>query len=206
MAFVATANTAEVEVRQMLFGQLIENTLYFHNPDGWDADSLLTLATAIGAWWAADIMPHLTSQLTMREIVARDLTTATGSQAVDPSWAGIAGGVEGTSVPSNVALAISFRTALSGRSFRGRNYISGFDVDHVPNNTINTGVADALVAAYNDLQTAVTEVLAGVTWVVVSKFSEGVPRLAGEVTTVLVASLTDYFVDSMRRRLTGRGM
>lgn len=205
MAFIAVANTAEVEVRQMLFGQLIENTLYFFNPAGWDADSLMTLATAIGAWWAAEIMPQLSEEITMREIVARDLTTLTSPQAVDPSWAGIPGAQPGAAAPSNVALAISFRTALSGRSFRGRNYISGFQVTNVTENSVASGIGDALVAAYNDLQSVVTAEFSDAAWVVVSKFSGGVARLAGEVTPIVVASLTDYFVDSMRRRLTGRG-
>lgn len=205
MPFIPTAGTAEVEIRQMLFGQLIENTLYFFQEGGWTSGDLLTLAGAVSGWFVEEILPNLSEDLTLREVVARDISTATGAQVVVAASGTINGGVANPSTPSNVSIAISFRTAMSGRSFRGRNFMAGFSGNDVGDNLLSAAVADALVGAYNLLQSAVADVLPDAVWVVVSRFALGAARLAGEVTPILVATLTDYFIDSQRRRLTGRG-
>jgi hypothetical protein len=59
------------------------------------------------------------------------------------------------------------------------------------------------VAAYNGLLALASNIQ--VVWCIVSRFSGGQPRTAGEVYPVIAALVTDNVADSQRRRLPGRG-
>jgi len=136
-------------------------------------------------------------------VFARDLTTASGIEASDTTGAGTLGGFDGTSSPGNVAMAVSFRTGHAGRSYRGRNYISGIPVADVEGNGISPYWAAAIVAAFEGFITEA--VSSGFAWVVVSTIAEGVLRELGVASPVIAAAVTDLAIDSMRRRLSGRG-
>lgn len=205
MASVPVENVAEVEVRQMLFGQLIENTLYFALTGGWDPASLSQLATAVGAWFIAEVMPNLSQDLSVREVLARDLSTGASSQGIYSPGANT-GGQPSAAAPSNVAAAISLRTAAAGRSFRGRNFIAGFKTAAVVADVLDAPTVDAIVAAYNlMLATYVAPAVPGAAWGVVSRYAAGAARVAGLFTPIIAATVTDYFSDSQRKRLIGRG-
>jgi len=205
MATVPVPDVAEVEIRQMIFGQLIENTLYFALTGGWDEAALMDLATSVGVWFIEEVLPLLSNELTFREAVARDLSAGATAQQIY-SIPPVAGGNANLAAPSNVAAAISLRTATAGRSFRGRNYVAGLPLDAVVENEIESSVGDALVAAYNAMMTTyVTPAVPGARWSVVSRFTGGAARAFGLATEITVATLTDYFIDSQRKRLTGRG-
>jgi hypothetical protein len=107
-------------------------------------------------------------------------------------------------VPNNVALCLSFRSSGRGRSSRGRNYISGFPEGYVSGNDIDTTLADALVVAYEELKDAAT-FTDDWTWIVYSRFQNGNARPEALIAPVDAVVLTDYTVDSQRRRLPGRG-
>lgn len=205
MATIPVENVAEVEIRQMIFGQLIENTLYFLLNDGWSPELLSDLATSVGVWFIEEVLPSLSAEISVREVLARDLSTGASAQGIysPPANAGASGA---NAAPSNVAIAISLRTALAGRSFRGRNFIAGISNANTIENQVDTATADIIVAAYNLMMgTYVSAAVPGVSWGVVSRFADGAARVAGVFTPIVLASLTDYFIDSQRKRLTGRG-
>lgn len=113
-------------------------------------------------------------------------------------------------MPGNVTMSVSFRTALRGRSFRGRNYVAGLTEDQVAGNIFISTLSASWKAAYEAIAAAIAST--GWTWVVVSRFSgvdavtkEPIPRAAGVTTPVLSVIVVDDFVDSQRRRLAGRG-
>jgi hypothetical protein len=138
------------------------------------------------------------------------MTTATGPQV---SLAADVTDV-GTSTPNIYALGstfvVSFRTDLRGRSFRGRNYVIGLTEDMVDGNSLEAGVSEPWRLAYAHLGTLVADI--DWTWVVVSRFSgvsgsppEPTPRVAGVTTPITSVVVVDQFIDSQRRRLSGRG-
>lgn len=205
MASIPVENVAEVEIRQMLFGQLIENTLYFFLTGGWDTTLLAQLATSVGVWFIEEVLPQLSQDLSVREVVARDLSTGASAQGIYAAPSNAGGGTN-AAAPSNAALAVSLRTADAGRSFRGRNYIAGIQGANIVGDVVSTVVADAIVAAYNImLSTYVSPSVPGVSWGVVSRYTAGAPRSSGVFTPIVQATLTDYFSDSQRKRLIGRG-
>lgn len=207
MAFQPALGTAGIVVRQSLDGQQIENTLYVnHGETAWLTDDLATLATTIETWFLDNILTHLATELTYRETVATDLTVEGGAQAVSATGAGSAGGASGGSAPGNVALCLSIRTGLSGRSNRGRNYVGGVPLSQITGtNTFASGWVDALIAGYAALGAALLEVDGSWVWSVLSRVHDRATRttaLAIPATNVLAVDLT---VDSQRRRLPGRG-
>lgn len=204
MAFVPVPNTAMCEVRGTLFGQQIENTLYFEFSTPPSQADLDTLADAVGLWWRTTVMTtNLSQDYTYRETFVTDLTTATSPTAVSIVGAGTAGSIANPSMPGNVAIVVSIRTAGRGRSSRGRNFISGLPQTYCVANAYDGTEAGQLTTAYDTL---ITTPPTGWEWVVVSRFTAGAPRVTGQTIPVTSAGVVDLYLDSQRRRLTGRGM
>lgn len=113
-------------------------------------------------------------------------------------------GTNGTaSMPNNVALALAFKTALRGRSFRGRIFLPGLTEGNVVDNTVQPAFITAWYTFFGILASTLIDLIA---WqVVVSRVEGGDPRPAGVVTQVNNWIVTNTVVDSMRRRLPGRG-
>jgi hypothetical protein len=210
MPFVPVPDTVLVEVRMELDSQKVENTLYFEG-GSIDATAAAGIATGIIAWWVDNYSPITTTALALREVVVTDLSSDTGFQ-VSEVPDGLVTGTISTSpaFPNSVSLAVSFRTANRGRSFRGRNYVVGITDSQVTLNTMDP----TTVSAWHDAYTALLATAASlsVEWVVVSRFSgvdpttrKPIPRATGITTPVTTVVVTDPTVDSQRRRLPGRG-
>lgn len=86
---------------------------------------------------------------TITQTVATDLTTSGGIQHISTAANG-AGTNTGEPLPPTSSLVVSWRTALSGRSHRGRSYIGGFtELDS--NGAPVAGVLSNAQAFANDL-------------------------------------------------------
>jgi hypothetical protein len=203
MAFIPVDKVAQAELRMLLDDQKVENTLYFHFGTAITAEVLEDLGGALISWWETNIAPLTFNGLVFREVYLTDLTSETGPAATVVPLDTLTGGVGGEQMPNNVSLTISFRTAQRGRSFRGRNYVAGLAQDQVNGNRITSTVADDFVTAYNLLPALATSQSA--TWVVVSRAHNKAPRTTGVATQITTVLVTDFVVDSQRRRLPGRG-
>lgn len=211
MAFVPVADTAHVLIRGSDVGNAAYNDLYFTQAGGWSPLNLTDVATAIRDWWEASVLPSLSDQYTLIDVVATDISTQFGFQATVSS--GGVGGVATEQAPNAIAACISFRTGIRGRSFRGRNYIPA-----IPNAAIDVNILDA--GFLTVMQTSYAELLPGggifpggvPLWVVVSRFSgvdpvthDPIPRVAGITTQIVSVGFSDNIVDSMDTRKPGRG-
>jgi len=205
MAFIPVANTAQLDLIYLQDGQRIENTLYAKFPSAPSPTDIADLASAVKAAWVDNIMPLLSSTVSLIAVEASDLTSDSGPQAVDTGGLPVAGDVTSRAMPNNVALCVSFRTGLRGRSFRGRNYLPGMSSDAVSEgvNEVNAAYQTSVRNAYLAVQLTIEGV--GAEWVVVSRFHDGAPRVSGVATPVTNVVFTDNIVDSQRRRLPGRG-
>jgi hypothetical protein len=210
MAFVPANNTVLAEVRMQMDGQKIENTLYFQQV-AFDSDMAITLALGLIDWWTSFYAPLVAVEVQLREVVVTDLETDTGFQITQVPTTLTTGGITSSdALPNSVSLAVSFRTANRGRSFRGRNYIAGLTHSQVSDNTVDDTTVAAWQAAYTELLTVASD--AGVNWVVVSRFhgvdpdtGDPIPRVEAVVTPVVTVVVVDNVVDGQRRRLPGRG-
>lgn len=203
MAFVPVPNTALAEIRMTDDFQKVENTLYFDFGAPPTVTDLQNLGADLLAWYIALMGPLQSSGVALREIYITDLTSATGPTHTETPATLITGGASGEQLPNNVSVAVSFRTALRGRSFRGRNYFVGLVDSQVAHNTLTGAMIAALTNAYNQLPASLGT--SGAIWVVVSRFTAGAPRVTGVATPVSAVVIVDDTVDSQRRRLPGRG-
>lgn len=157
------------------------------------------LETICGIFQVAyvDLLAPLSAALTVESFTARYMGDALGPEFTLVNTPAQEGGVGIDSEPGNVALCVSLRSPFSGRRFRGRKFFSAIPTTSVSSNQIDAAVCDAIVAAINDVLMANLEAN-GTPLAVIS--------LAGLAVTALSTALcTDRFVDSQRRRLTGRG-
>lgn len=147
------------------------------------------------------ILHHQTIQLT--QVKLTDLTADFAPTLNYTTGLPLVGSAGADGMPNNVALVFTKRTALRGRSFRGRIYHPGLAESQVAGNQVLSATVTSLLAAYNLLKTLT---VGAETWplVVVSRMHNGVVTNPGETHAVTTID-TDGFIDSQRRRLPGRG-
>ena len=210
MPFVPVPNTVMVEVRCELDGQQIENTLYFSKPDGWNAETGIALGGDILTWWTTLMSVPLADAVNLVEIYVTDLSSATGFAVSQPAPVPApSGDVALPAGPNQNALCVSFKTAFRGRSFRGRNYVSGYAREDVSSNDLSVTRTAETLAAYNGLFPIANAW--GGDWVVVSRYSgklpngDPAPRVTGIATPITAVVAVDRTIDSQRRRTPGRG-
>lgn len=210
MPFVPATRTALVEVRASQGLQEVENTLYFRYADPVDSTMLIELGERVLLWWQDDLAPIINSNVTLREIVVTDLTTATSPQITITPPGTNTGTNLAPPLTNSVTLTVSFRTANRGRSFRGRNYVVGLSSsDLEDSNNFKETTLTAVISSYLELFTVATDTTT--TWVVVSRFSgvdssgKPIPRATAVSTPVNAVVIVDPIADNQRRRLPKRG-
>jgi len=210
MPFVPVPNTCMAEMRMLVDGQKVENTLAFRFPGEVTEALLGDVGAMVESFWINHYGPNVSASVSYRETVVTDLSSATGPQVTVVPALALAGEVSGTSLPNNMALTISFRTNSRGRSFRGRNYILGIPESHRLG--INSMLPTEVAHWVEDYTALITEAAgAAAEWVVVSRFSgvdtlgKPIPRTTGLATPVTAVTVVDNTLDSQRRRLPGRG-
>lgn len=205
MPLPLTANAAKCVLRYVIDGQLMINDLVFTNEvEGVTPLGLADLSQAVGQWAVDNILPLLAEDVVFGVVTARDLSTNPGFE-FERSFGPFQGGVASEAAPNNVCITVSFRTGVAGRSFRGRNYISGIPNSSITLNVLNTPFANDIIGAYNLLLAGGGVLPANWVWVVLSNFHNGVARAVGLTSQIQNSILTDTIVDSQRRRLPGRG-
>jgi len=200
--FIPAPDIVKVEFRYTMLGQQTMNVFYFFQEGGWTVTSMNAFADFAEDTWNTNIKPLLHAGTTLREIVVTELSAESSFQITNPS--GAVGTRAGTPLPNNIALVVSFRTGLTGRSRRGRVYHSGVVEADVTENSFNNTQAFEIRTAYEDF---FTSFIAEGDWVhvIVSYCEDGVWRENALITPVAAYTIVDTVVDSQRRRLPGRG-
>ena len=171
----------------------------------WNPATLLELCQEVGALWTQTFPTRMPATLLLVTIKATDLASETGSVINHQAGLPVVGTSVSPSLPNNVALVITKRTALRGRSFRGRIFHPGLTEAAVLGNQVPPASVTDLVGIWSTLLTIDLPIaLEDAVMAVVSRFSEGQPRVTG-VTTFVTNLTSDGTVDSQRRRLPGRG-
>lgn len=205
MPFVPANDVVEVELFQMLHGQRIENTLYFRLVGGFGAAEVVDLWNTLLTWWTSDLSAPLSGDLSLTGGKITDLSTDTS-----PAYTYAAptphptGGSGNPALPGSVAICVSFRTNGRGRSARGRNYVAGLTEPSVTGNTLDATTIGSIQTSYSHIPGLAFD--NPWEWGVLSRFHLGVERAAGVFQLINSAVIVDPYVDSQRRRLTGRGL
>jgi len=194
----------KIELVQELDGQAVVNTLYARKFSGsWTVPDATLLALDVIDWWDTNIAPQLTTAVELNLVRMTDLSDPDGFIIEETSGLPMNGSVASESHPNSIAVVVSFRTGLRGRRNRGRNFIAGFPNAAIANNDVDSGVASALVTAYEVFNTLLTSDHS-CAHVVYSCRDIGGESLAG-VGVPITTYIVNPIVGTQRRRLPGRG-
>lgn len=202
MPYIPVPDTLGVELVYFndTTGQYAENTLYFLKIDGWLVEEAEAMLEDLELWWIENLQPYTAATWNLALMRATNLDSASGFSLDFPVDEN--GGAGSAALPGNVTVAISFRTAFRGRSFRGRNYFVGLTEAQVTNDTVVDATVIALRGAYEALPGVIIPHAAN--HVVVSRFTAGAARPTA-LTTLVLNYLVNNTIDSQRRRLATRG-
>jgi hypothetical protein len=143
-------NTVRIRVSQTLGDDLNLDNIWYATYDPaavpLSAASVLALANAFFTSWHTNVMAAQCTALTLNSVTVTDLQTLTAFE--ETSTAGpVTGANAGAPVTAGACMVVSLRTALRGRSFRGRTYLAAFPASEVL--TPQTWQAAAVTAADN---------------------------------------------------------
>lgn len=204
MPFNALSGCVQVRFNQSFRDQQCINSLWFFDNAGLPTVSDVTnLAFQCESAWAANVMPLLSSDLKLLNVVARDFTTESGIEVLSSS--GVVFGGAGDAMPNNVAACVSLRTPFAGRHYRGRLYLGGIPRTAIVENDYTSAFTGTVLDALNTYFVGVGTVSANYTLSIVAREAAGVPIAGGLVTEVNQFIFSDNIVDSQQRRLPGRG-
>jgi len=205
MPFVPVPDCVGVKIEGRIDNQQTINDVYFRSTIGpRGLSDVQFLAGAVANWYNTNIVPQLNVGWTGVRAMARGLTNAAGI-VYEVSMSTSVGAITGEALPNNVSMAVKFGTGLAGRSNHGRNYVPALSDSIVDGNNIDPDWATAVIDGYSTLLFPSSVLPDGWIWVVVSRFTNGEPRVTGLFQEVTSVGVTDLIVDSMRSRLPGRG-
>lgn len=116
----------QVRVVGHIDGQETNNVMHFKCASGaGDTDVDLHLIQVIVQCFVDHLLPVLSSAFTLEKIIWKKVSPALGPEFTSVVASGGAGGGNAQALPSFCSALFSIRTALGGRSHRGRLYIPG---------------------------------------------------------------------------------
>lgn len=203
MAFQPAVNCAEAVINWSGPGGLYANVLNFKFPTAYDQGDIDALAAAVDEAVGGAMLGLVGTVVSYVNTTVRGLTSSVDLEGVADAEAG-AGGASGTSMPPNVTYCLSLRTGLTGRSARGRFYPVGLTSSQLSSAVaVSTTYRDAMIAALETIGSQAGD--DGWSWGVLSRQNNNIVLAAAvfrEITDVIGVDLN---LDSMRRRLAGRG-
>ncbi len=202
MAFQPVVDTVEIDIIYTQHGEAMQNVFYAKLPGGYVLADLAALAVGIdaqvqGTWKAQQVIEAFYSRVEVRGLAVQNDLIATNNTS-----AGV-GVLLGGALPNSVTLAVKKESGLTGRSARGRCYWIGASLGKLKpsdENEFQTVYVDDIVFAVDSIRMQIPSI--GL-WeaVLVSRFSEGVPRATGLTFDWNSSVAVNEVVDTQRGRL-----
>lgn len=131
-----------VTVVQDLHGQTCLNTCHYRETVSAGAAGAATLGAGIDGRIAAGWRPSLSDEWEYIYTQTQKIAPGTPEYPVTVATGGGLGAVVGASVNTSTAIVFTKRTALAGRKYRGRFYVTGFPVAYLDESELTpAGVA-----------------------------------------------------------------
>jgi len=151
-------NAVQVRLVEIIPGGVMTNVLHGRKAAGATVGQALadSLGAAIKTAWTTHMASISAAGSALVNIYVRDLTTPNQSEYLDSS-AAVLGTDPGDALPPATACCITLKTALAGKSFRGRVYLGGFtETSNAAGGVGAGGVGAAGVAYLTAIQAAFT--------------------------------------------------
>lgn len=172
------------------------NTYHVSKGAPWSLPELQQLTAAFVDWWNTTGKLGVSAQTALRQVQARRLDPNLPLAHDDDVTPPIPGSQGGAPLPGNVTVTQSWRTGLAGRKYRGRAYVPGLTEPQVAD---DDRVVSATVV---QLAAAALQLILDM---VASSWSLAIFHKIDNTFTNVTSSIVENLVDSMRRRLPGRG-
>lgn len=202
MPFQPVANAAQCLINYRQAGQALQSQLYFLTNESEASNVLTSIAQMVADWLTNSWAPVATTAAEVVSLIVTDVNEEGGDQITFTPIGALTGDIVSPPMPTGTTITASWRTGQAGRSYRGRTYHVGLTEQQVVANAVDSGSRTALQSAYAQL--IIDANVNDTPLVVASRVSGGVPRVVGVATKVLTV-VVDEYIDSQRRRLTGRG-
>ena len=200
--FVPGENVLELTARYIELNQQIVNVFHVHNSIPWTLAHINACLDTYITWVQTDGKYCMGTGCTFVSTTGRDLTTKTSTIVDKLPLAPVEGTQMSGCVVQAVTAVVSWRTAQSGRSYRGRTYVPGLPAEWVENGYLKPAAMGTLKTHYE----ALYGTMSLDTWElgVFSRMSDKVYRTQGVFTPVSHVVVGNQ-LGVQRRRLPGRG-
>jgi len=180
--------------------RVFENTFHLARAAGWSPTTLATAVDAAYTLWNTYAKPALPGNIALYNVhgVVYD-PTAFPYVYDHPVTPELVGTLAGTIAPGNVSLTVSERANLAGRKYRGRMYWPALINNHINSDDSVNAAITALLATFSSNFLATFNSGAGTGSL--SIFHRNTNTYHAVASIILEA-----IIDSMRRRLPGRGI
>lgn len=192
-------NWVTVELVANQAGQIVETVFPYKSSDM--AITQSDLQAFVNGWWGI-VVPLMqgivSSEVTFTNAIAKTHFLEFPNVEADYTpGTGVAGTVTGDCSPGNVSLAVKSLTGVIGRSRRGRQFLYGIAESQTDSNQVISGYSTGLLTLF-------ARNLTGFSYLSHVYLPAVASRKYGIINAVL-AYAADAYIDSQRRRLTGRG-
>lgn len=206
MAFIPSPpGTIRATFQGTLRSEACINIVHFNRPDAdLDSDMLQTLAnelvTRTSSLSSTGIRAFFGPQYTLEKVRTLSIAAEGGIEATS-TVAGWTGSADTASMESSLALCVTMRTGLAGRSNRGRTYFGGLSQNLLTSdpNRISAVNATDIATRWINLLTAAATVIEAVP-VIASFFHNKEARAIAAIPEVLAAT-ANARLDNQRRRM-----
>ena len=179
------------------------NSFHYLNSTGYTSIEMSALCADMVSNFNTVLKDQYPATCQLIEVKATDLQAQNGPSVIYGTGLPIAGTRAGAQLPNSCCLCITKRTALRGRSFRGRSYFGPLTETDVTGNVASSTFVTSLLS---DWSSYLSRTVGGEVWdlVVISRKQNGQWLEFGDSTRV-IGFTSDGVIDSQRRRLPGRG-
>lgn len=205
--FIPVPGVFKLALNYTLHGQQLANVMHVKSGGGVLTADADRISAVVANWWNTSARAQCSSQTALVKIVL-DALDAEASLHKEYTTGWTAGGNSASPVQSSgVTACFKLSTGIRGRSYRGRFYWPGIKSDSINLNLsqLNAGSRDAYVASLTALRTGLTGDSAGDKLVIVS-YCQDKAWLTTGIWTEVTGVSGHLQLDSMRRRLPGRGL
>lgn len=204
-AFIPATNVVRTEMIYSQLGEVAENVLHFAFTAAPSISSMQQFGDALITSWAANMKPIQSLSVSLDLIRLTDLNSDSGPVVERTTGLPQAGGDSTPVKSTGWSLATKFSGDGRGRSRRGRAFFVGLNSFRVNDNRVTDAFAQTLSDVWLGMIADAIDDFGDGLHVIVSYCSEGAWRSDALVTNVTGYS-TEPYIDSMRRRLHGRGV
>ena len=201
MAFLTCPNMVSIAIHATNNGKQIANILHAKFGAYPVLADIVALNSAITPSIGGDYEPLMSANLLLTDCTITGLTFINDFQDT-ASFGASPGSASGDPLPANNSLVCTLRSALTGRSARGRIYTFPTGAGNIAaggGDLYETAYSGAVDTFWSGVSAAIFA--AGWDHVILSKFTGGVQRAAGEGFVVTDVSVRNSVADSQRKRL-----